>query len=461
MITSLKIRRLIALFVFCIILGCNTTTEPTRSDDEDTEEPISHSPVEHPEWTNNATIYEVNIRQYSSEGTFDAFTEDISRLKEMGVEVLWLMPIHPIGEENRLGELGSYYSVQDYREVNPEFGSKEDLRELVQTAHDNDMKVILDWIANHTAWDHVWTESNPDWYTRDENGNFINPQDWSDVIELNYNIENMRDAMVEEMSYWVEAFNIDGFRSDYASGVPMDFWNRARHELNEIKPIFSLAEAEGSEFHEHAFDMTYAWSFPNLTHQIADGNAGPNAVHTYMLNEQDEFDDSDYRMYFTSNHDINSWEGSAVDRYGPALETMAVLASTLNGMPLVYSGQEARIDEELAFFNKDEIQWDDYKLEEFYTKLLQLNQNNPALWNGTSGGDYERISTDNSDVFAFRRIKDENEVVVILNFSDENHTVSVTDFDSATYTEIFSETEQTIGTESLEIEPWGYLVFEK
>jgi glycosidase len=379
----------------------------------------------------------------------------------MGVEVLWLMPIHPIGEENRLGELGSYYSVQDYREVNSEFGTKQDLHELIQAAHDNDMKVILDWVANHTAWDHVWTESNSDWYTKDENGNFVNPQDWSDVIELNYNIDDMRDAMIEAMSYWVEEFNIDGFRTDYASGVPMDFWNRVRHDINEIKPVFLLAEAEAPEFHEHAFDMTYAWSFPNLTHQIVNGSAGPNAVDNYMLDEQEQFDDSDYRMYFTSNHDINSWENSAVDRYGPALEAMAVLASTLNGMPLVYNGQEARIDEELAFFQKDQIEWDGYELEEFYTKLLQLNQNNPALWNGQSGGDYKRINTNNTDVYAYRRAKDDNEVLVILNLSDQNQTVTLENFESTRYTDIFAESERTIGGHSIEMNPWDYLVLEK
>ncbi len=450
---------LFLVFLLAIVFsGCDTSTEPSW-DDEDSSP--SYSAVEHPDWADNATIYEVNIRQYSEEGTFDAFTQDISRIKQMGVEVLWLMPIHPIGEENRLGDLGSYYSIQDYSEINPEFGSKQDLRELVQTAHDHDMKVIMDWVANHTAWDHVWTESNPDWYTRDENGNFITPQGWEDVIELNFNVEAMRDQMIEEMSYWVDEFNVDGFRADYASGVPMNFWNRVRHDLNEIKPIFLLAEAEDPGFHEYAFDMTYAWSFPNLTHQIADGSAGPNAIHNYMSNEQEEFDGSAYRMYFTSNHDINSWENSAVDRYGPALEAMAVLASTLNGMPLVYNGQEARMDEELAFFQKDQIEWNGYELEEFYTKLLQLNQNNSALWNGESGGAYERVDTNNSDVFAYKRVNEENEVLVILNLSNQDQTVTLQDIESATYTDIFAESEFTIDGEPIDMTSWGYLVLEK
>lgn len=455
-------KRLLLLLSFLIILGgCDTSTNPTRSDDDDTEEPTTYSLVEHPEWANNATIYEVNIRQYSQEGTFDAFTEDISRLKDMGVEVLWLMPIHPIGEENRLGELGSYYSVQDYREVNPNFGTKQDLRELVQTAHNNDMKIIMDWVANHTAWDHVWTESHPDWYTKDENGDFVSPQNWSDVIELNYNSDAMREAMTEAMSYWVKEFNIDGFRCDFASGVPMDFWNRVRHDLNKIKPIFLLAEAEDPAFHKYAFDMSYAWSFPNLTHQIANGNAGPNAIQTYMLNEQDQFNNSAYRMYYTSNHDINSWKNSAVDRYGPALEAMAVLASTLNGMPLVYNGQEARMEQELAFFQKDQIEWNGYPLEEFYTKLLQLNQNNPALWNGKSGGNYERISTNNNNVFAYRYVKEKNEVLVVLNLSEQSQTVTLQNIESTTYTDIFAESERTIGNDPIEMSPWGYLVLEK
>lgn len=375
---------------------------------------------ETPEWSVDASIYEVNIRQYSPEGTFNAFTEHIPRLKEMGVEILWLMPVHPIGEENRKGPLGSYYAVADYKAVNPEFGTKEDFRALVETAHDYDMKVLLDLVANHTAWDAVWTEKNPEFYETDENGNFLPPvEDWGDVIQLDVDNPEMQEQMIQAMEYWVEEFGVDGYRADVAYMVPTDFWIRARKRLDDIKPVFMLAEAEDPELHK-AFNMTYAWDYAETIRNIAAGEEDLSAIDEALNKNFNQFDRSDYRMFFTTNHDENSWKGSDTELYGDNFENFAVLSATVWGMPLIYSGQESRLDQQLEFFEKDLIEWGDYPLEDFYQTLLTLKSENPALYNGEEGASYLKTSTNRDDViFSYMRIKDDERVFVILNFSDE------------------------------------------
>ncbi|WP_445664915.1 alpha-amylase family glycosyl hydrolase [Fodinibius sp. AD559] len=456
--TKYSVNFFVLLALFALSSACSQ-----QSKQQTNQSNAEASKFQHPEWAKNATIYEVNVRQYTSEGTFDSFKKHIPRLKKMGVEILWLMPIHPIGEKNRKGKLGSYYSIKDYKAVNSEFGTLRDLKELVKTAHENDMKVILDWVANHTAWDHIWTKKHPEWYTKDENGNFQPPiEDWSDVIELDFNNHEMRDAMINAMEFWVKEANIDGYRADYAMDVPTEFWNRAREELDQIKPVFMLAEAEQPDHHNKAFDMSYAWKFHELTNEIAHDSAGPKDIDQYMAWEDSTFPNHAYRMYFTSNHDENSWNGTAVERYGPALEAMAVLTSTIDGMPLVYNGQETRINKRLEFFQRDTIRWKGSELYEFYTKLLQLNQNNPALWNGKAGGDFVRVKTNNkNEIYAYKRIKNKNEVFVLLNLSDQKQTVTLKDFPSTTFTDIFSENSLKIGDDPIDMNPWGYRVLKK
>lgn len=375
---------------------------------------------EPPQWSVDASIYEVNIRQYSPEGTFDAFTEHIPRLKEMGVEILWLMPIHPIGEENRKGPLGSYYAVADYRAVNPEFGTEEDLRTLIETAHEHDMKVILDWVANHTAWDAVWTETHPEFYITDESGNFVTPEeDWTDVIQLDIDNPEMQEAMIDAMAYWVEEFDIDGYRADVAYMLPTEFWVEAREQLDQIKPVFMLAEAEVPELHQ-AFDMTYAWDYATTIRSIGAGEYGLYSLDSALTRNFERFNRDDYRMFFTTNHDENSWTGSDPEMYGDNFRNFALLSATVWGMPLVYSGQESGLDQRLEFFEKDTIEWGSYPLEDFYTTLLTLKTENEALHNGEAGGSYLK-STTNSDesIFAYKRIGEDDRVFVILNFADE------------------------------------------
>lgn len=418
----------------------------------------------HEEWSKNATIYEANIRQHTPEGTLNAFAKDLPRLKEMGIKIVWLMPVHPIGEKNRKGGKGSYYSVQDYKAVNPEFGTMEDLKSLVAQAHELDMKVILDWVANHTAFDHVWSEDHKDYYNLDSLGELQMPEgtDWSDVADLNYENEDLRDAMIDALQFWVREADIDGYRCDVAGFVPTDFWERTRDSLEAVKPdIFMLAEWEDPAHHVKAFDMSYAWEFLHVMTGIASGEKELKAIDEYMAKQDTLFKDDAYRMYFTTNHDENSWNGTVMERYGmEGHKTFAVLAYTIDGMPLLYSGQEAGMDKALKFFEKDTIDWGDYELQDFYTKLLKLNRDNEALWNGEYGGNLERIATDEEEkVFAFMRQKGEDVVVVILNFSDEPVKVDFEGLPEMELRSLFDEVEYSTLSEGIEMAPWGYHVF--
>lgn len=453
------------LFLSFLLLGtvsfqnCDNARDSQPTSDTQT---TSERFIEHPDWAVNANIYEVNIRQYTPEGTFNAFAEHLPRLKEMGVKILWLMPIHPIGEENRKGTLGSYYSIKDFKAVNPEFGTKEDFRNLVEAAHSYDMKVIIDWVANHTAWDAEWTKTNPEFYSLDEDGDFHPPvEDWDDVIQLNYDNSELRDSMHNALEYWVRDFNIDGYRCDVAYMVPTDFWNRARENLDAIKPVFMLAEAEVPELHIKAFDMSYAWDYAQTIRDVAAGEKGLEAIDEVMEQEFKRFSKKDYRMFFTTNHDENSWNGSDPELYGDNFENFSVLSATIWGMPLIYSGQEDGLDKQLEFFEKDEINWDDFKYEDFYKKLLDLNTNNSALWSGIEGGDFKKISTDNDEnIYAFKRVNPQEEVFVILNFSDSLKEFRFRDEIQGNWLDLFNGTEKTIGS-AMELKANSYLVFEK
>ena len=405
--------RNLSLFVLGLFMH---TVACTQSSTMDSVAPVSK--VTQPEWSKNATIYEVNVRQYTSEGTFNAFSEHLPRLKEMGVDILWFMPIHPIGKVNRKeneDSMGSYYSVQDYKAVSTDYGTEEDFRVLVEQVHNLGMKVILDWVPNHTAWDNPWTE-NKDWYVLNEKGDFIPPlgTDWTDVIQLNYANEDMRTSMIDAMKYWVAEFGVDGYRCDVAGKVPTDFWVRAHNELDEIKDVFMLAEDGEPELLLEAFDMNYAWEYAHIIREIAKGAMTFDRLDSLLMEDAKKFPDNSYRMFFTSNHDENSWKGTDTDLYGNNFQNFAVLSATIDGMPLIYSGQEAVLDKQLLFFEKDEIDWKDYALVDFYTDLLALNKRNRALWNGSYGANPVRISSPEG-TYAYQRNKGDFGVYVGLN----------------------------------------------
>lgn len=391
--------------------------------------PLSHAAepaaARHVAWSRDANIYEVNIRQYTKEGTIKAFAAHLPRLKKMGVDILWLMPVQPIGEKNRKGKLGSYYAVRDYTAVNPEFGSLDDLKRLVQQAHGLGMRVILDWVANHTAWDNPWVTEHSDWYKKNDKGEIYpvtfnegpEPEYWTDVVALDYSKPEVWKAMTDAMAFWVREADIDGFRCDVAGLLPIPFWNHARAELDKIKPVFMLAEWAEPKLHEQAFDMTYGWDLADVMKDVAKGKADADELKRVFTHPAKVFPEQAYRMRFTSNHDFNSWQGSDTELYGPAFKTMAVLAATLPGMPLIYSGQESGLDKRLAFFEKDHIEWKNYPLAGFYAELLKLKKDNKALWNGQYGGSLEFLDTANDKVIAYRRKLGTNSVTVVANVS--------------------------------------------
>ncbi len=328
-----------------------------------------------PEFLKSSNIYEVNIRQYTKEGTFNAFAAHLPRLHKMGVEILWLMPIHPIGKINRKGSLGSYYSIQNHKGINPEFGNENDLKKLILAAHSLGMKVILDWVANHGAWDHVWTISNPDFFESNHDG-FISPFDWTDVIQIDHSNLHQQEEMKKCMAYWITEFDIDGFRADLAHLTPLTFWVDARKRLSDLKEnLIWLAETEDESYCE-AFDITFTWRWMHLTEDALKTDNATDALKLFL--ETDTF--PGYRLYFTSNHDENSWNGTAYEKYGIYTKALAVFSCLFpKSIPLIYSGEESANTKMLKFFEKDEVEWDGYVLENFYTELLKIRKINPVF----------------------------------------------------------------------------------
>jgi len=368
-----------------------------------------------PNWVNGQTIYEVNLRQYTKSGTFKEFETHLPRLKELGVRILWFMPIQPIGEKNRKGTLGSYYSIRNYSAVNPEFGKMAEFKSLVKKIHDLGMRVIIDWVANHTAWDHHWTKDHPAFYTKDEKGGFKAPvEDWEDVIHLDYGNPDLWDEMINQMSFWIKETDIDGFRCDMAHLVPTLFWNRARRDLDKIKPVYMLAESENHDLLEYAFDSIYNWKLLHAMNELAAGNIKANELLGLALNEIEHMPKGSSLLNFTSNHDENSWQGSAIERIHYYLEPLTVLTFLLAGNPLIYSGQEAGNYRRLKFFDKDEIEWTEDKMFELYQKLSCLKESQ------LPEKGIKIIKNDKAENIICMQIKnDERRTMVFLNLSEK------------------------------------------
>lgn len=426
-------------------------------------EPASQVRIAHPEWSRDAAIYQINTRQFTDEGTFAAAAEHLARIKELGTTIVWLWPVHEIGLHNRKGKLGSPYAVKDYFSVNPEFGTLDDLRDFVATAHDLGLHVILDWVANHTAWDNPLVAEHPDWYDRDVNGD-LRPTpwwDWTDVIDLDYSQPGLRKYMTGAMRHWVVEADIDGFRCDVAGFVPTDFWNNVRRELDTIKPVFLLAEAEHRDLHIEAFDMTYGWSWYDAMHSVATGEAGLEELYSYYATNEKAFPRDAMRMTFVSNHDKNAWEGTEFEQFGDAVEAAIVLSVVGEGMPLVYNGQEAGNTRRIAFFERDPITWRDHPMGELYRRLLALKRGTTALHNAAWGA--RMIDVHNSDhdhVMSFIRRSDRDQVFAVLNMSASPRTVG---FDATLchgrYDDVFAEEPVTVdATTRLTLGPWAYRV---
>jgi glycosidase len=412
-----------------------------------------------PQWVQDKVLYEVSLRHFSEAGNLAGFREQLPRLKELGVGVLWLMPVHPIGIERRSDGLGSPYAVKDYKAFNPEFGTIEEFKAVVKEAHGLGMYVILDWVANHTSPDHPWVREHPDWYMRNEQGQMVSPTpNWPDVVDLNYDVKELRQAMIDAMAFWVRETDIDGYRCDTAEWLPLDFWVEARDALWQIKPVFMLGEGAKPELVEYAFDAAYAWSLTPNMHEIAQGNKTVTDLVNYLNAEARILPDSGFRLNFTTNHDINAWESTAVDRMGPGLEAFTVLTFTVTGMPLIFNGQEARLDRQLDFFHKVPITWRDDPMADLYRALSELKHNNKALWHGNRGGPLRIIdAATNESVLTFQREADGNRVVVAFNLSNQPQRVPAPDRLEGLHTTIGDGVALENG--DIAMQPWGYRVW--
>jgi glycosidase len=415
-------------------------------------------------WAVNSNIYEVNLRQYTNEGSFRAFAAHLPRLRDMGVEILWFMPITPISKIKRLGILGSYYACSDYLKTNPEFGSVDDFKWLVQQAQALGFKVLIDWVANHTGWDHVWTTEHPDFYRRNIDGEFFDANGWADVIDLNYDSRELRSTMIQAMRYWVETCGIDGFRCDMAMLVPLDFWREARTTLDQIKPLFWLAECEDIIYHE-VFDISYTWKWLHIMESYWKKHTDMQGLSQVLYYYKHQFPATAIRAYFTSNHDENSHSGTEYDRIDEATLPFTVFCCLYDGLPLIYSGQELPNKKRLLFFEKDEIDWTQPSLlHDFYKTMLLLRKSNPAL---TSGDPQRKAlilsNTSSGQIFSFIRRFERDEVLVILNLSSEIRSVIITGQTLAgSYSDVFEpDAPDFISGQPLRLNAWEYKVFIK
>jgi glycosidase len=454
--------RLIAVITICCltaIIGFSQVSNPYQ--------PIPYVKITHPEWARKAVMYQINTRAFTKEGTFKAAEKHLPRLKNLGVDILWIMPIHEIGVKNRKGTLGSPYSVKDYYSVNPEFGTMDDFKHFVSEAHKQGFHVILDWVANHTAWDNKMQSEHPDWYQKDYKGDFRPTPwwDWSDIINLDYNSPGLRKYMTDAMKYWVKEADIDGYRCDVAGFVPVDFWNNVRKELDQIKPVFMLAEWESRDLHEYAFDMTYAWTWHEKMQAVAQGKAKDlGGLFVYYSWNESSFPKDGIRMVGVTNHDQNAWEGTEFEIFGKALDAAIVLSVVGEGMPMIYNGQEAGNMKRLKFFEKDEIVWKSHPNGELYKKLFALKKSNSTLLNWGHNATMALVPNSVPDkVFSFARRNEKDKIFVVLNFSNlpQNVTFKETLYHGK-YTEYFSgKSFDMDASAKLVLPPWSYRVFVK
>ncbi|SEO09234.1 maltogenic amylase [Duganella sp. CF517] len=464
-ITSLtrSSRLLLTLLLTPLLALCD---QPGASAADGAYQPTSYVRFQNAEWTKNASIYQINTRQFTAEGTFRAAEQQLPRLKELGVDILWLMPIHPIGQVKRKGVLGSPYAVRDYLAVNPEFGTLADFKRFVDTAHGLGLHVILDWVGNHTAWDNVLRTSHPEWYAKDYKGD-AHPTpwyDWDDIIDLDYDQPGLRRYMTQAMTYWVREAGVDGYRADAAGLVPQDFWDNASRELRAIKPVFMLAEWESRDMHAVAFDASYAWTWWDTLHNIAQGKADATALYTYYAWGQKFYPKQAYRMLYTTNHDKNTWDGTEFELFGPAVDAATVFSFVSEGIPMIYNGQEAGNRKRLAFFDRDPIAWQASPRGELLKKLLALKNANTALWNGAWGATMVQVPNGApKKLFSFVRQNERDKVFAVFNLSDAPVEARFAqtlqqgryrDFDSGDAVVIDAAT-------SLAMPAWGYRVLVK
>lgn len=416
----------------------------------------------HTPWAYDATIYELNTRQFTPEGTFAAAEAELPTLKALGVDIIWIMPIQPIGKITRKGTLGSYYSIIDYCAFNPEFGTREDFVSFLNKAHELDMYVILDWVANHTAPDSKWTQ-NEGWHYRDSLGNLMVQYDWTDISKLNYDNPDMRNEMKRSMRWWLDSIGIDGFRCDVAMEIPTDFWEDAFAEFRQSYPgLFTLAEAEQPDHTVSAFDMYYGWELHHLMNDVAQQKKTVNDLWAYFQKADTTFQPYAIRMNFTSNHDENSWNGTEFERMGAASDAFAAFTYVVPGMPLIYTGQEFANNHRLEFFEKDCIERNHTHHFAMYQDLNRARKQNPALFSPEMGAPMVRIECDNENIFACARQLNDNTVLGIFNFSPQQQTFTLQTADyQGEYTCICGMPVTVGDQDRITLKPWEWLIYSK
>jgi glycosidase len=473
---------LLAMFLLAFI-SCKDDKKAEASAEGDKKETIA---AVSPAMMENSVIYEANIRQYSPEGTFNAFTKDIPELKKLGVKVIWLMPIYPVSMKNRKATgdlsvedikdpeerkkyLGSYYAISDYTAINPDMGTKEDFQKLIDTAHENGIYVILDWVANHTGWDHKWITEHPEYYHKNKKGEVTDPLNpetgeswgWTDVAHLDYSKKELHKVMKDEMLYWVKEHNIDGFRCDVADNVPTEFWQMAIPELEKQKPLFMLMESNKPYlFSDKLFDMGYGWEAHHLMNDIAKGKKTVKDWDELVDKISVTYKKQDIFMNFTTNHDENAWNGTEYERLGnpDAVEAFTALTYVMPGMPLIYTGQEYDLSRRLKFFEKDQIDKNKGRMYPVFEKLGRLKNENAALNGGKTPADYKRIATsEDSKVLAFVREKDGKKVMYVANLT--NKPVTFTIDAEGEYQDYMSGSKAKVGKDiKMSFKPWQYMI---
>jgi len=459
------------LLALCLTLaGCQSDRQPPPT------AVAMESRKTFPEAAKDMTIYEVNIRQHTPAGTFKAFQDDLPRLKKLGADMLWIMPVQPIGVKNRKGSLGSYYSIKDYKSVNPEFGTIDDFKALVKAAHDQGFAVILDWVPNHTSWDHTWITEHPEFYMTDSAavevgktlgvakdyykkkgiGNLVYESDWDDIALLNHYQEGTRKAMIDAMKFWVTETDIDGFREDHAGHeIPMFFWNEAITELNAVKDLFWLAEWDEPRMHIE-FDATYDWRLLELTSSVANGKATAEDLHDHIRRDVAVYGANAFRLNMINNHDENSWKGTVKERYGDGARAFAVFSFTAYGTPVLYSGQEVGLNKRLKFFEKDTIPMNDPEnYYTFYQKLNELKATQSPLWSGAFGSMPEKTEDGNKYVFSFRRSNNHRQLFGFINMTSATQEIVVPPIPN-TFKDAF--TGRSLAPGKATLGPWEYYI---
>ena len=451
------IRRGSFIFASLVVLACSNSQINTTKKEKN----MSMSA----DWKNSTNVYEVNVRQYTKEGSFNAFVKELPRLKDMGVQTLWFMPVTPIAQKNKKGTLGSYYAAADYTSINPEFGTLQDFKNLVEEAHKQGFKVIIDWVANHTGWDHVWTKEHPEYYKRDSaTGDFAVASGMDDIIELDFKNPALRRAMIAAMRFWIDETKIDGFRCDLAFWVELDFWIEAKKELDPEKKLFWLGELDPLENPDYmqVFDAAYTWTWMHKTQEFYKKLHSVDFLDT-VLNKYESI--TGMKAWFTTNHDENSWNGTEYEKYGDAAKAFAVFSSTWPGIPLIYSGQEAPNHKRLKFFDKDPIEWNGtYALHDFYKTLLNLHSKNPALNGNSKLAPVFRLQTSDSEhVLAYLRKNEDDEILVLLNLSNKSLEVAVdSEMVKGKFIDVFNNIETDFDVNNnIVLGPWAYFVGRK